>query len=303
MSSPIRTIVAGISALEEDPLLPSLLDLAGDLGATLHLVHGVLLPDPLMEAYAGMSLVGPDVLESHRQGLQSQLERQVAARSPQGPVVCHAVPGAADQAILLVAEESDADLVVVGSTRRGAIARSVLGTTAQRVLRGATVPTLVMKGTHKRPPHRALIATDLSDLSRSAADRGLEILTALSAKGEFPEVRSVLVIGFDMPLPAPLRQEALEQVAEKQLYSFLEELQPVSRPIQARVRVGYPAKEVVAEAADWDADLLIMGSHSRRGASRFLIGSVAETTLRTVECDVLVIPAAAAAGTDAEVDQ
>jgi nucleotide-binding universal stress UspA family protein len=60
----------------------------------------------------------------------------------------------------------------------------------------------------------------------------------------------------------------------------------------ACVRFGDPAEAVVHEARTWSADLLVLGTHGRRGAARLLLGSVAETVLRHAPCSVLVVPSA-----------
>lgn len=61
------------------------------------------------------------------------------------------------------------------------------------------------------------------------------------------------------------------------------------------MRLGDPAREIAAEAREWDADLLVLGTHARSGAARVLLGSVAEGALRSARCSVLVVPAAESA--------
>lgn len=55
------------------------------------------------------------------------------------------------------------------------------------------------------------------------------------------------------------------------------------------VRVGLPADQIVRLARDVEADLVVVGTHGRRGVQRFLIGSVAERVLRLAERPVLVV--------------
>lgn len=55
------------------------------------------------------------------------------------------------------------------------------------------------------------------------------------------------------------------------------------------VRVGSPADEIAQLAADLDADLVMVGTHGRRGVRRLLLGSVAEGTMRLARCPVLVV--------------
>jgi nucleotide-binding universal stress UspA family protein len=52
---------------------------------------------------------------------------------------------------------------------------------------------------------------------------------------------------------------------------------------------GEPGQEIVKAAKDWGADLIVVGSHGRRGLTRALVGSVAETVMRHAPCPVLVV--------------
>ena len=55
---------------------------------------------------------------------------------------------------------------------------------------------------------------------------------------------------------------------------------------------GDPAAAIMREAAAKQVQLIILGTHGRRGVTRFLMGSVAERVLREAPCAVLVVPAA-----------
>jgi len=58
--------------------------------------------------------------------------------------------------------------------------------------------------------------------------------------------------------------------------------------VVTHVRTDAPAHEVAQLAADLEADLVVVGTHGRRGISRFLLGSTAEATVRLSPCPVLV---------------
>lgn len=60
-------------------------------------------------------------------------------------------------------------------------------------------------------------------------------------------------------------------------------------PAQAALLDGTPAAEIAALARRSDADLIVMGTHGRRGVSHALLGSVAEKVLRTAPCPVLTV--------------
>jgi nucleotide-binding universal stress UspA family protein len=59
------------------------------------------------------------------------------------------------------------------------------------------------------------------------------------------------------------------------------------------VTSGYHVGDTIAERArDWKADLLVVGTHGRRGVSRLLLGSVAERIVRVAPCPLLLIRSA-----------
>jgi nucleotide-binding universal stress UspA family protein len=59
--------------------------------------------------------------------------------------------------------------------------------------------------------------------------------------------------------------------------------------IRAHQRLEIPSEEIAQLAADVEADLVIVGTHGRRGLSRVMLGSVAEATVRLAPCPVLVV--------------
>ena len=57
----------------------------------------------------------------------------------------------------------------------------------------------------------------------------------------------------------------------------------------AQVLAGQPAPAITAEATAHDADLIVMGTHGRSGFAHLVLGSVAESVVRTAECPVLTV--------------
>jgi universal stress protein E len=188
-----------------------------------------------------------------------------------------------------MAEAVGADALLLARTRRGPLAGAFLGTTAEHVLRHASVPVLVM---HGEPAfHRVLLTTDLSAHSIPAHERGLRLACGLAAS-RHPSLRTLHVVP-----PASLEQTvdgADDDVnaAMRELVSFLPAHAVDGNVPAACVRFGIPDEAIVHEARAWSADLLVVGTHGRRGAARFLMGSVAETVLRHAPCSVLVVPPA-----------
>jgi nucleotide-binding universal stress UspA family protein len=292
MSERVRNIVAGIALPEEgDPHLAEVVDIADAVGAVLHLVHAYSA-DPYVSSIVSLETAYAAELKQFRSDVRSQLEARASKLSPTASIIYHAVAGPAANAILDIAREEKADLVAVGASTLGTLAGLIVGTTAQRVLRAATVPTLVISGARARPWRRIVFATDLSQLSARVHERGLALLSVLAGDAEM-DIRSLLVAGDGLPLPSQIHPAALLQDAEDRLTAFLRMLNSSGHDVKRKTRAGSAPREIIAEAEEWGADLLVLGTHGRTGMSRFMIGSVAEAVIRKAPCDLLVIPAAA----------
>jgi len=58
---------------------------------------------------------------------------------------------------------------------------------------------------------------------------------------------------------------------------------------EAAVEEGDPTSKIIDQAARWKASLIVMGSHGRKGLSRFLMGSVAQNVSRHASCSVQIV--------------
>jgi nucleotide-binding universal stress UspA family protein len=302
----IRTIVVGVATLShddpaqphagEDPVLAPAVELARSLDATLHVVHVYEMPTPVLAAYAQyVPYVDTEFRSQYCHDLLARLEQQVT-RFGYDRIRCHTAEGSPGRTLVEIATREKAQLVVVGATRRGRFWRNLLGTTADRVIRGSPVPVLVMHQPFTAPVRRVLLTTDLSHESARLHDRGAD--TAAALFGDALQLRTLMVVWFDVLLPPPLKEDALRQAAEAELGEFVAE-RPLGARIEPRVRFGEVAREVVREAEEWPADLIVLGTHGRSGFSRLALGSTAAATLRGACCNVLVVPRAAVAAAPA----
>jgi len=83
--------------------------------------------------------------------------------------------------------------------------------------------------------------------------------------------------------------ERVQKRATERLEAFTKKTQPRMKHIVAHVRRGAPAEHIVQLAAHLEADLIVVGTHGRRGIRRMLLGSVAEQVLRLARCPVFVV--------------
>jgi nucleotide-binding universal stress UspA family protein len=291
MIYPIRRIVAGIASLDgEDPIMTAAVDIAESTGAELHLVHAFELPSLAWDAYARMGYVDASELDSYADALCARLERAVAVHAPAGRLLYHAIAAPPATAIHAVAEEQQADLIIVGPSRHRAVARVLLGITAQRVVRQANAPVLILREPLQKPIRNVLLTTDLGHFSAGVHELGLDVMETLAGDAK-PAVRSLLVVGPVLHLPPPLPEEQIEEFARDQLERFLGDRRDRGRTIEGFIRIGEPSAEIVKEAEASRPDLIVLGTHSRKGVDRWLAGSVTETTIRETGANVLVIPA------------
>jgi nucleotide-binding universal stress UspA family protein len=78
-------------------------------------------------------------------------------------------------------------------------------------------------------------------------------------------------------------------VAGERLDEIVARFDGAGVPIAAELRQGSPWREINAFAKERHADLIVVGTHGRRGLPRALVGSVAEKVVRTAPCPVLVV--------------
>jgi nucleotide-binding universal stress UspA family protein len=280
MLHPLRSIAVGVATPEEtDPVLHHAAATARALGAALHVVHAF---EP--------SVLVPGEGAEYAAELRARLEARARADAAGVETVCHVAAGPATECLPRVAREVGADLLVVGATRRNRVWRRFLGTTAEGVVRRAGVPVLVQRSPLAGGLRRVLLPTDLSGACAEVHEHGLDVVAAL-AGDEHPDLRSLLVVD---EAPAPDGRVRLEGEALRELDAYVRMRRPRVRGVQCRVRTGDAAEQILAEASEWEAELVVLGTHGGDAAPRFHLGSTAGATLRGAVCNVLVVPPAEA---------
>jgi nucleotide-binding universal stress UspA family protein len=139
-------------------------------------------------------------------------------------------------------------------------------------------------------PKHILVPTDLSEGAEQALEYACELGRLLGSQIHLLNVISIPALGvpeLGVALTASMidelvvnNQDALDRLARTRCTANLG---------QVMVRTG-DARDVINEtASELGIDLVIMGTHGRRGLSRALLGSVAETVVRTAPCAVLTV--------------
>ncbi len=130
---------------------------------------------------------------------------------------------------------------------------------------------------------RILVATDFTATSNLALDWAIELAAPLGASVTVMHAYEIPVIGFpDGALIATSEVAArLGEAARAALESAIEQRQGRGVALVGTLREGVPWEEINAVAEEIDADLIVIGTHGRRGIARALLGSVAENVIRT----------------------
>jgi nucleotide-binding universal stress UspA family protein len=152
-------------------------------------------------------------------------------------------------------------------------------------------------------PYVLVVAVDYSEAGALALERAFEL--ALEKPAAAVHVINVLPIapGAYGPDGSSLGVGSLPTIAEaaEQLRTYLEariakfraehagQNLAVLDGVRAHQRVEIPSEEIAQLAADVEADLVVVGTHGRRGLTRLVLGSVAEATVRLAPCPVLVV--------------
>lgn len=134
---------------------------------------------------------------------------------------------------------------------------------------------------------------DLSQHSDQALERAIGIALVHRAKivlvhaqaSEAPvtEVDNALLSQLG-EVSAAIRAEEAVRLANK-----LAEVQGLGLRAAVISRIGPPDEVLATAAHDERAELIVVGTHGHSGVARFLLGSVANTTIRRAPCDVLVV--------------
>jgi universal stress protein A len=134
-------------------------------------------------------------------------------------------------------------------------------------------------------------ATDFSTPSRLAMQEAAELARRLDAELELVHVHAPPPsAGTDMLLaPAGAREMAVAELENTMAMWRSEAERLAARPVRSTVLPGDAALEIAQLARERPLDLVVVGTHGRKGLRRLVLGSVAERIVREAPCSVLVV--------------
>jgi nucleotide-binding universal stress UspA family protein len=191
-------------------------------------------------------------------------------------------------ALALIKMSDEAEMIVVGSSGRGLLARGILGSVSSTVVRHAACPVAVIRDEDLPDPQHGpiLVGIDGSPASElataiafdQASRRGVDLI-ALHAWSDVAVLE----------LPA-LDWAAVQAEAERRLAEILAGWQERYPDVTVRrllVR-DLPAQQLIQQSKATQAQLVVVGSHGRGGLTGLILGSVSNTVLHSVRTPVIV---------------
>ncbi len=272
----------------------------------MHSVQEVVLP-------VGDQPVVKKRLEALRDRIHSSATKQLQAMidemgAPEGVTVdCAIVEGAPTRVIPEEAARMGVTLLAVGTHARKGVRRWLKGSVAEAIVRGTTIPVIVMPtGDDGVTPDEEIsallnvvIAVDLhqeaGEIVRVAMDglRELKERKPVVTLMTCEDLSDVPIVGEDSE-----GQEAIDEIRDAMAdganaaLSVLASANAGDGSIEIRQRIerGEPEERIHAVADELEASLIVVGTHGRHNAPFIELGSTTANVLRTSNVSVLVIP-------------
>ena len=251
----------------------------------VHLVNAMVPTVPQLPVSAGVAVWQE---EEGRQVLERAVKIAEEAVQADDGIEINSEMRCAPPVPALVNMSDDADMVVVGSNGRGALARLLLGSVSSSVVRTARCPVAVIRDEDPLMPHPmqapVLVGIDGSPASElataiafdEASRRGVELI-ALHA---WSDVQVLELPGFDWQA---VKAEAERSLAER-LAGWQERYPDVI--VNRLVVCDQPSRQLIEKSES--AQLVVVGSHGRGGLSGLLLGSVSNAVVHSARMPVIV---------------
>jgi len=195
----------------------------------------------------------------------------------------------------ILAASEGAAAVVIATHGRGGLRANLIGSVADKVIRGARVPTFVAPGVSFRPPDSPgtrpiLVALDGSEHGERALTYARNIAQSLGAP-------IALLSAYRVPPPA-LAEFAYypAEVAPMLETSLRDYLEGIARPGETQhIVMGEAAYAIVETARALDAGLIVMGATGKGLAGRLFLGSTTDRVVHSIDRTLLIVPPPASA--------
>jgi nucleotide-binding universal stress UspA family protein len=301
-----RKVVVPLDGSElAEGVLPHVTQVIRDRGSQVFLLSVAPLVKGVAPPVVDVRIPSADMQEERQHTRQEMAEylKAVAQRlgSTAADVQVSVRFGRPADEILAFVSEVGADMIAMSAHGRSGISRWVFGNVADRVLRGATCPVLLVRAEHPHRPtayERILVPLDGSEL----AEQVLPYVRALVHPNQTHVfLVSILATGLgnrtvtlltSYPPGLQLTTATLEY-AEVQWRNYLRSVAAALRQqgaiVHIAIRRSSPADEILAYASEVETDLIVMTTHGLSGMSRWVYGNVAGKVLQGARSPVLLV--------------
>ena len=275
------------------------LALARSWGASLTLLNVLECPPGLDSQHPVNQLYLTELMKQATSELVSLKARAVDRGISAHTRIATGIPS---EEVLSVATGEDPDLIVVGTRGKTGLAHVLLGSTAERIIRGAPCPVLAVRGEtqdeeepaeqgRRDPGHleRILVPVDFSDCSLDALEYAALVAQRSKTALILLHVLEPISYALDFTLPNRAKRESIKAGYAKRLSDLVSALTSAGVRSEFQILGGLPTDSILDKARTQAADLIVMGTHGRRGLSHTFFGSIAETVLRKSSCPVLMV--------------
>lgn len=258
----------------------------------LTLVHALTLPE------LDHPMIKSEVRDQVRDDIEKKLREEgnvliskAVLELPTGFVPAQQIQqiGSPAQVILETTQSAHPDLILLGARGLGKVKELMLGSVSHRTVLHAPCSAFILKG--PLPSLRKILLPIEGEEDAQVAFKFL----ATKPFRETVEIQLMLVWPQPQtPWPITLGQNKLLEEhaiahAQEQLDSQTVKLGTMGYPASSYVGLGDPAYAIMEQQRANKADIIMMGSHGRRGISRFLLGSVSHSVLHQSDCPVLIV--------------
>ena len=266
--------------------------IARETGASLDLVHVVNL-SPLEKLQRLVTEIPVELEQRILDATQEEVRELAAALLHQYEVSSgvHVVSGPLLSELATQIDNLSADLVVLGARGASVMRHLLLGSTAERMLRRASCPMLVVKQVPRDRYRTLLVPVDFSLCSLRAIRH---------ARALAPAADILLLHAFAVPFEGKLVLAGVDDdtiqryrvAAEQEALQKLRELcgEAGLSPGEVRLMVvhGDPLRHIIQQEQERNCDLIVMGKHGETMVEDLLLGSVTQHVLTESRSDVLV---------------
>jgi nucleotide-binding universal stress UspA family protein len=274
---------------DQERLMPFAVQQAESTGARLLLLHVLATSESMAVDAVGMPYYDPaGAVET----AGNMLQTWCAVARTRG-ISCEGLvrEGNAAQQVIATARQFKADRILLGTRSRTRMSKLLLGSVAEQVLRSAHIPVITVGPEAHLPvdaadPQRIVLhATTLREASRPSAVLACQIASALNRK---------LVLLHVLPPQDEMQRKGLPTGADSLALCELSIIAQQTASgsdisVEPKVVHGHPAIEILAEAADRQASLIVLGATQRNALQNLTRERTIYKVLAHARCPVLTL--------------